>query len=661
MITGGGGAVAETDWFKTAQSLAEQWDFYHWKLAFPEVFYEKGGELKEGGGFDAVIGNPPYVSNWKLTEMNEHLPDHLENLYPDVAVGHWDFFVPFCYRAVSLTSQSGYQSFITPTSLATEKYARELRDFLIKECQLESLVNFGEHRVFNHVDRQYVVYIVSPTSRNEECQIVTYDGVDFRPEYTIDPREFLEYSNSMLRIDISQRDISIKNKIEKQSIRTGHLCCVNPGVVAHSAKDSPLDFNKDDVIVGNPSSNAVKYLSGKDIDRHQIVWGGKYMEYYKHQKYFHRPKFPDLFESPKIMFSGISSEKNRIKSVYDSEGYFTNHNINHATLWRESIQQHHSSADYEIADNVEKYNMKYISAIVNSTLMAYYFSNFLATGTLQGSYSSVYPENIRQLPIKILPDSVNLSDSGTEGRALMEKGEEIEKLETLPKILNQKDTSIETLANTLVYLLVSIREASDERGTLSLDLRTYLSGYSQGSVLPEVASYQPGANPESILHSTKQDYKNLRIGTVTCERETESTVVVHATARYKPDDEDAHKTDQWGYTETEPIPAMRLMDLSETEADLVEAFVPVAVEKAGGFAGFRETATKTNSLIDRLEAITLPDPDDVADDLDRYNEAVERAAELDEKIQQTDDLIDEIVYELYGLTEEEIEIVEESV
>lgn len=109
------------------------------------------------------------------------------------------------------------------------------------------------------------------------------------------------------------------------------------------------------------------------------------------------------------------------------------------------------------------------------------------------------------------------------------------------------------------------------------------------------------------------------------------------------------------------MPAMRLTDLSKTEADLVEAFVPVAVEKADGFAGFRETATKTNSLVDRMEAITLPDPDDVADDLERYREAVERAEELDEKIHQTDDLIDEIVYELYGLTDEEIEIVEEAV
>lgn len=70
---------------------------------------------------------------------------------------------------------------------------------------------------------------------------------------------------------------------------------------------------------------------------------------------------------------------------------------------------------------------------------------------------------------------------------------------------------------------------------------------------------------------------------------------------------------------------------------------------------------ETNSLIDRLEALRLPDPDDVADGLERYSDAVERAEELDRKIERTDELIDEIVYELYGLTDEEIEIVEEAV
>ncbi|RKS78166.1 hypothetical protein BDK61_3819 [Haloarcula quadrata] len=101
--------------------------------------------------------------------------------------------------------------------------------------------------------------------------------------------------------------------------------------------------------------------------------------------------------------------------------------------------------------------------------------------------------------------------------------------------------------------------------------------------------------------------------------------------------------------------------LDERVAALIRTYVPVAVDEAGGFADFRETATKTNSLVDRLRKLTLPAVDDVRDGLASYMETVDRADELEAKIEQTDELIDEIVYELYGLTDEEIEIVEEAV
>ncbi|WP_020221127.1 hypothetical protein [Halarchaeum acidiphilum] len=170
--------------------------------------------------------------------------------------------------------------------------------------------------------------------------------------------------------------------------------------------------------------------------------------------------------------------------------------------------------------------------------------------------------------------------------------------------------------------------------------------------------FQP--TESNILDATTEDYENLRVGDAKTERDGRQ-VTISATARYKPENEDEYETDQWGYTETDYQEAFALTDLSEEEAALVEEFVPVVVEEADGFAGFRDNATKTNSLIDRLKAITLPDPDDVADDLRRYIEVKKRAEELDEKIEKTDRLIDEIVYDLYDLTDEEIEIVEESV
>ncbi|WP_210755425.1 hypothetical protein [Halorubrum sp. PV6] len=57
--------------------------------------------------------------------------------------------------------------------------------------------------------------------------------------------------------------------------------------------------------------------------------------------------------------------------------------------------------------------------------------------------------------------------------------------------------------------------------------------------------------------------------------------------------------------------------------------MPVTIDKAGGFVNFRETATKTNSLIDRLKAIELPDVDDVVDDLENYLKTMVRIKEIE--------------------------------
>ena len=86
-----------------------------------------------------------------------------------------------------------------------------------------------------------------------------------------------------------------------------------------------------------------------------------------------------------------------------------------------------------------------------------------------------------------------------------------------------------------------------------------------------------------------------------------------------------------------------------------------AVEEAGGFAGFRGTATKTNSLIDRLRKLTHSALSVVEASLESYTQTKERAEEIEAKIERTDKLIDEIVYDLYGLTGEVIEIVEKAV
>ncbi len=52
------------DWFARAEKIAQEKSFFHWELEFPEIFFESGAP-KENPGWDAVVGNPPYLISGK--------------------------------------------------------------------------------------------------------------------------------------------------------------------------------------------------------------------------------------------------------------------------------------------------------------------------------------------------------------------------------------------------------------------------------------------------------------------------------------------------------------------------------------------------------------------------------------------------------------------
>ncbi len=307
----------------------------------------------------------------------------------------------------------------------------------------------------------------------------------------------------------------------------------------------------------------------------------------------------------------------------------------------------------------------YVLALINSKLLFLCLQSI--SNVFRGGYITCTKQYFRELPIQqiqfgmddedresVVDEYLNDYARGLEGHSFGEM------IGNLRDHLRSEEEGV--VHDVLVRLAQEMSGMNNQKYDLNLSLRDHLGSYSDDQTLAEVGLTQPpdGAS-ESILTETTETRPNLRVGEATVVRESPTSVEIRLTARYKPDDEDAHETDQWGYTETEPLAALEITDLTEAEADLIEHFVPVAVEEAGGFADFRETATKTNSLVDRLRKLTLPAVNDVRDGLASYIETKERADELEAKIDRTDDLIDEIVYELYGLTDEEIEIVEEAV
>ncbi len=133
-----------------AAELKEKYRFFHWELAFPEVF-PPGSDV---GGFDAVIGNPPYVRSGSISDMKEFLAGHYVT-YEGMA----DLYTYFIEQGLNLLRPGGHFGFIVSNKWMRAAYGESLRKF-VKQFEIEMLADFGELKVFESSSTFPLVIIV---------------------------------------------------------------------------------------------------------------------------------------------------------------------------------------------------------------------------------------------------------------------------------------------------------------------------------------------------------------------------------------------------------------------------------------------------------------------------------------------------------------------
>ena len=127
-----------------ARALTEQERFLHWQIAFPNT-WRNLTRPEPDGGFDAVIGNPPYVRQEKLAAIKPAL----EATYTTFA-GTADLYVYFFEQALRLLRPGGRVAYVVTNKWLKAGYAEELRALLIdpKRAETEALIDFGHARAF---------------------------------------------------------------------------------------------------------------------------------------------------------------------------------------------------------------------------------------------------------------------------------------------------------------------------------------------------------------------------------------------------------------------------------------------------------------------------------------------------------------------------------
>lgn len=115
-------------------------EFFLWHTWFKNVF--------EKGGFDVVIGNPPYLRIQGIRESNPKFADYLSKHY-ESATGSFDLYVTFAERGLGLINQKGVVNYIMPTKWTNSAFGKGLRRLVSKTKSASKIINFGAYQVFN--------------------------------------------------------------------------------------------------------------------------------------------------------------------------------------------------------------------------------------------------------------------------------------------------------------------------------------------------------------------------------------------------------------------------------------------------------------------------------------------------------------------------------
>ncbi len=356
---------------------------FNYSVSFCEVF--------NNGGFDVIIGNPPYINVGNLVAEER---DFYMNYY-ETALKRFDIYIAFIEKGIKLLKESGKISFIIPYPFLTQDYGQKLRKYMLDKCLIKNIYDLSSSKIFENATVKNIIFISEKSTTNEELrnknQIVC--SKDNQSEVVkIKQAEFYNTPENMYRIDAYSGNIHIINKIKTGCIPISKIAVASWGARGVPASEFHLDKKINDL--------CKKMVKGKNVNRYTLSWGNKWFLYDVDNLY--RPAFPELFESEKLIICEVTGEKG-IQATYDNEKYYTDHSLNCLIL---KYNLEHKEKDFwgrrKISISKEdfslsrEYSIKFILGILNSRMMNFYFNNYL------GYNLNVYPESLEQIPIKTL-------------------------------------------------------------------------------------------------------------------------------------------------------------------------------------------------------------------------------------------------------------------
>jgi type I restriction-modification system DNA methylase subunit len=413
---------------------------FDWKKEFLEIMKQ--------GGFDAVIGNPPYI---RIQTMKEWAPTEVElykKYYASASKGNYDIYVVFAERGLSLLNKSGRLGFILPHKFFNAKYGEPLRTLLSKGRHLADVVHFGDRQIFAGATN-YTCLLFLDKAGSKQCHFLKVDDLTawrFNGEGTEGKIPSTKITTSEWNFTVG-KGAELFEKLSKMPVKLGDIAeKMAQGIRTSANEVYVLDLiaESGNLIVAHSKqlNRNVKlerkgvslFLQGREIKPYRILASGKVV-IIPYEVMNGRADLIDEKEMgqrfPKV-FAYLLENKTHLESRErgrmrgpDWYAYIYPKNIevmrrskilvpdiaDRASFALDESGKFAFTSGYAITlkRNVDE-SPKYILGLLNSQILDFYLKTI--STTMRGGFFRYFTQYIEQLPIR----TINFSDPADKGR-----------------------------------------------------------------------------------------------------------------------------------------------------------------------------------------------------------------------------------------------------
>ena len=347
---------------------------FDWEKEFPEIF--------ENGGFDIVVGNPPYVfarDNFSEIEKNYYIKNYVSSNY------QINTYILFMEKSFKLLKNKGYASMIVPNSWLMMYSGKGIREYILENIKLLEIVNLAGHS-FENVNVETVIYFGYKEKGEFVTRVLLNKGKEFIYSHSKNSISFINEEEKLFKVFSDECSEEINKKIFENSIALDEIVEIKAGLQAYEkGKGIPKQTEED--VKNRPydytykfDEETYKYLEGNNVVRYSINWSGQYLKYGENLA---APRSVELFNGKKIIIREITGAfPKNIISTYTEEFYLYNRS-NIGIIEKES----------------KKIDLKYILVVLNSTLISYYFMKNTAK-SVRKLFPKIILNDLRKFPFK---------------------------------------------------------------------------------------------------------------------------------------------------------------------------------------------------------------------------------------------------------------------